>query len=183
MMRLILVRHAEKTNPAKGKPHLTKKGHIQAKNLGKRLKSFKIDYIYSSDLLRAKETLSYIKKHHKVPVIVTSAFEELDDSVVDTPKAKLGRWKKKMDRAFKALDRIISRHENETVLVLCHGILIKCFIAHLLKLDHRKGKHFHTSFTSIHIAEINGRDVKFCAINDINHLPRNMITEEYMKFD
>lgn len=68
MAFLVLVRHGESTYNAKGvwtgwlNPPLSEKGLEEAKQAGELLKDIKFDISYTSDLLRAQQTLDEIKK-------------------------------------------------------------------------------------------------------------------------
>lgn len=68
MAFLVLVRHGESTYNAKGvwtgwlDPPLSEKGFEEAKQAGNLLKDIKFDISYTSDLLRAQQTLDEIKK-------------------------------------------------------------------------------------------------------------------------
>lgn len=68
MAFLVLVRHGESTYNAKGvwtgwlDPPLSGKGFEEAKQAGQLLKEIKFDISYTSDLLRAQQTLDEIKK-------------------------------------------------------------------------------------------------------------------------
>ena len=70
-MRIILVRHGETEDNKKriiqghlpGK--LSDKGIEQARKVANRLKNEKVDYIFSSDLDRAKSTAEEIAKFHQ----------------------------------------------------------------------------------------------------------------------
>jgi len=68
MAVLVLVRHGESTWNAKGiwtgwqDPPLSQKGMEEAKQAGELLRDIRFDLAYTSDLLRAQQTLSEIKK-------------------------------------------------------------------------------------------------------------------------
>lgn len=68
MAFLVLVRHGESTYNAKGvwtgwlDPPLSEKGFEEAKQAGQLLKDIKFDIAYTSDLLRAQQTLDEIEK-------------------------------------------------------------------------------------------------------------------------
>ncbi|MBI5002370.1 histidine phosphatase family protein [Candidatus Woesearchaeota archaeon] len=82
-MKLILVRHGETVENATGICQgqsygtLSEKGKEQARKVGLRLKSEKIDTAYVSDLERTKDTAKEILKYHPhVPVIYTKDLRE-----------------------------------------------------------------------------------------------------------
>lgn len=74
---LFVFRHAETTDNSNGifsgwrDPDLTPKGVLQAQQVAKQLENQKIDYAFTSHLLRAKRTLEIVLKPHvNVPVFV-----------------------------------------------------------------------------------------------------------------
>jgi len=80
---LYVFRHAETTDNRNGifsgwrDPDLTSKGLMQAQEIAEQLEKEKIDYAFTSHLLRAKKTLEIVlKPHHNVPVF-------LDDRLIE----------------------------------------------------------------------------------------------------
>lgn len=142
-MKMILTRHGETEENILGiiQGHLpgklTKKGIEQAKKLAKRLEKEHIDYIYSSDLARAADTAKEIAKYHPdVPIEFTKDMrEKYLGSLQGKTKAEIG-WKKEVsrmdaddgetrkevyDRAKRFLDKIITKHKDQTVLLVGHN--------------------------------------------------------------
>ena len=77
IFRLFVFRHAETTDNSNQlfsgwrDPDLTLKGLLQAKEVAQQLEQEKIDYAFTSHLLRAKRTLEIVLKSHvNVPVFV-----------------------------------------------------------------------------------------------------------------
>jgi 2,3-bisphosphoglycerate-dependent phosphoglycerate mutase len=77
IFRLFVFRHAETTDNSNQlfsgwrNPDLTSKGLLQAKEVAQQLEQEKIDYAFTSHLLRAKRTLKIVLKSHvNVPVFV-----------------------------------------------------------------------------------------------------------------
>jgi 2,3-bisphosphoglycerate-dependent phosphoglycerate mutase len=75
--KIFVFRHAETTDNSNGifsgwrDPDLTQKGLLQAQKVAKQLEQEKIDYAFTSHLLRAKRTLEIVLKPHvNVPVFV-----------------------------------------------------------------------------------------------------------------
>ncbi len=74
---LFVFRHAETTDNSNQifsgwrDPDLTQKGLLQAQEIARQLEHEKIDYAFTSHLLRAKRTLEIVLKPHlKVPVFI-----------------------------------------------------------------------------------------------------------------
>jgi len=84
-MKIFLVRHGESEANAKDlyqgqrlDSPLSSHGLEQAQRIAERLKDEKIDAIYSSDLLRARETAEAIAKFHNLKVITDRRLREFD---------------------------------------------------------------------------------------------------------
>ena len=62
---------------------LTKKGFKQAKILGKKLRNLKIDAIFTSTLIRSKETANAITKANKkrIPIIIDKRLDEISPGI------------------------------------------------------------------------------------------------------
>ncbi len=84
MAYLVLVRHGESTYNAKGvwtgwlDPPLSEKGFEEARQAGELLKDIKFDIAYTSDLLRAQQTLDEIKKilGIETPTVISPEIKE-----------------------------------------------------------------------------------------------------------
>lgn len=93
-MRILIIRHAD---PDYKNDSLTEKGHREAKLLAERLKTEKIDYMYSSPYGRAKETCEYVAKEKGAAdkVVVKTwlrEFTHANDVVFPDGKAQSYLW-------------------------------------------------------------------------------------------
>lgn len=120
---------------------LNDEGRRQAELLGKRLAGEEWDYIYSSDMQRARETADIIAGHmgKRVegydPLMAERAFGQLEGT---TEQDRLERWGKAwrdMDhggearedvirRGMSMLEELDARHPGKRVLVISHGAVI-----------------------------------------------------------
>jgi 2,3-bisphosphoglycerate-dependent phosphoglycerate mutase len=99
LCKLFVFRHAETTDNRNGifsgwrDPDLTPKGLQQAQEIAQQLEKEKIDYAFTSHLLRAKRTLEIVLKlHHNVPVII-------DDRLIERCYGTLqGKSKDEMEK-------------------------------------------------------------------------------------
>lgn len=148
-MRLILTRHGE-TEENKNKiiqghlpGNLSESGIEQAKKVSERLKSEKIDYIYSSDLKRAADTAKEIAKNHPETKIrfvenlreidfgdwTGKTYSEVDFKTVpdnSEPAQKL------QDRMYDFIEELYKIHKNQRILLVSHGGSISTVLAKLL---------------------------------------------------
>ncbi|OGJ13192.1 hypothetical protein A3K82_01290 [Candidatus Pacearchaeota archaeon RBG_19FT_COMBO_34_9] len=180
-MKIIFVRHGESKHNAKltllGDSGLTKKGKAQAKYLGMRLKKQKISAIYTSNLLRAKETGEIISKIIKVPV--KSTFEELNEYRSANLKSRLKLLSNARLKRLKKLLNKISKNKmkNKTILIIAHGVTNRIMIGHLLQIPLRKQllrfKQHNTATNRISWnKDYNNWNLDY--MNDIAHLPKRL---------
>lgn len=182
-MKIILVRHGESEHNA-GKTEsrdskLTKKGEIQAKHLGEKLKKerIKINEIYTSHLIRSKQTAEIISKIIKVPV--KKNFEEFNEYNSHHIRSKLVRIASPRLRALKKLLKKISedKTKDKTIMIVAHGRTNQLVIAYLLEIPIGKYiSRFTQHNTAISVLAWN-KDFKnwsLESLNDVNHLPKNI---------
>jgi probable phosphoglycerate mutase len=181
-MRIIFVRHGESMHNAgmsDGKDTaLTAKGRKQAELLGRRLKNHNISVIYTSSLLRAKQTGGVISKIIKVPV--KRNIEELDEYPTRYIKSKFKILlnKKRLKRLKELLKRISEeREKNKTILIIAHGITNRIIMAHFLEIPLKKQLILFRQYNScINSIEWNKEyhDWNMDSMNDIEHLPKSL---------
>lgn len=132
---------------------LTDSGIIEVKKLAKKLKNIKFDYIYSSDLLRAKRTAEIIALEHKLSVetdklIRERSFgylegkpsfliKEWDDALSKLTSAEKDKYRHAKDietneevanRAITFIKELSVRFPGKTILLVSHGGLIRQFL-------------------------------------------------------
>ena len=158
---LYLVRHGKtdwndqgRLQGAKDIP-LNKAGLSEAKAAGITLKSVPVHAIYSSPLSRAHETAREIAKHHDLDITIVDALKEtafgifegitwnellVHPLIKNGPKeherftATIGGAESIYEtyvRASTAVDKIVSKHPNETVILVSHGLLMKTIAYHM----------------------------------------------------
>jgi broad specificity phosphatase PhoE len=147
-------------NPGKPASHfgefgssLTQKGRDQVYQLAKRLKNVPASAILSSDLNRAKETAEIIAQDHNLPVITNSTIRErfFGEHMSSVQKREIEKAMEDLDeegkfafkyfpngesgldvvnRFKKFLEKIIETYKNKTVIVVCHGYIMRSFLIH-----------------------------------------------------
>jgi probable phosphoglycerate mutase len=171
-MELILVRHAlpERQHVATGTadPALSAAGHDQAAKVAHWLSAETIDTVFSSPMLRAKQTAQAYVDLSGHPIQFHAGLVEFDRHTSSyIPMEELKRtdyaaWKAFVDGRYnaevdilafqdavvRALEFIIARHQSERVAVFCHGGVINVWAAHVLKMVPRL--FFEPYYTSIH---------------------------------
>jgi len=166
MPKLILLRHLQsqwnKENRFTGWTDvpLSEEGRKSVKEVAKKLLSFKIDKVYTSPLVRNRETVSLVLKElgrDNLPVVVNKALDErnygkLQGLNKDEMKAKYGQvqvklWRRSWDQAppegeslKDVYDRVIpfykeniekDLHEGKNVLVVASHNSLRALVKHL----------------------------------------------------
>ena len=161
---IILVRHGECEGNIKGMFRgrtdfpLNERGLIQAQDLARELKNFPVKYIYSSPLVRARQTAEAIGEQCGVEVKVEEGFNNIE----------LGSWEERLKkeiaqeypkewelwvnnpeelrvtdmetlynvqkRAKACLDKLVLEHKDETLAVITHRAVLKPLIAACLNI-------------------------------------------------
>lgn len=186
-MELYILRHGEtdlnKEHILQGislVSHLDGKGKEQVINAGKKLKNIKFDHIYSSDLLRTKETTDLILKEldyipsvtytdklrernhgdyegHTWEYVRENINNEAFRSIIEAPPngESLFDIKKRVDAFIEEIKN--KYYSDEKILVVTHnGTIIMMFLC-LLELGFENHKNFHFnngSISQFHIGNI-----------------------------
>jgi probable phosphoglycerate mutase len=152
MTRIGIIRHGStawnKEGRAQGSSDipLDDDGLSQAQALGERLSKEKWDLIYSSNLLRAKQTAETLGKYVGINDIEYDnrireiGGGQIEGTTEDERIAKWGNHWRELDlgiesseagtrRALSFIEDITNKHKNKNILVVSHGSLIR----HLLK--------------------------------------------------
>jgi len=198
-MRLYLVRHGEtrlnreyrfigRTDPA-----LSEKGKAQAREIAERLASEGIEAIYTSDLLRTRQTAGIIAGRLGLNVVITPELREIDfgdweglsyDEIVMRDKEHLEAWMADPThidipggeswrhfelRINSALEEIIKAEDDGNILIITHGGPIKL----LMTRFHEGDPHFFNSFWpqagGLNIVEVDDQSVTVLELSGIKY--------------
>lgn len=181
-MNIILIRHGETlANIEKdSKPILTIKGKHQIIELAKRLKKSKIDIIYSSDLERASITAREIQKNCKnLELIETQELREIFRLIIGgDPKVgtRPNRFEEDLERAENFWKKMINwKYKN--VAIVCHGNIIRFFLSKAIGAPAKYFNNFEIDPASVSIININKNKSKVVLVNDIAHIPKELISK------
>ena len=171
-MELLLIRHGlpervvnEDGTPAD--PPLSAKGRDQAERVARWLEGVSIDRLYSSPLLRARETAQPLATLRGLPVEIESAVREYDaDSALYIPMEDLKehdyeQWKVLVSGGYApevdflafrgevvtGVEQIIADNPGRRVVVFCHGGVINAWAAHVLGM--KPQLFIDVSYTSV----------------------------------
>ena len=174
MKHIITIQHTQSVHHTNGMVgswtdwELTQAGIEQAENIGKKLKvelEGKNFAMYSSDLLRAKQTAEHVGKHLGLSPVLRKELRErnlgkccgksvqwlkeniecqektVDDRLFSDAESRRDEW----NRLKPFFDEILT-NEEENILIVSHGDLLSVFNAMFLGLD----------VESIHLCELFG---------------------------
>jgi len=195
--RLYLIRHAQSQGNTgedltTGDPDLTNVGWEQAKRLGERMKSQRLDAIYASPLRRTQETALAIGEVAGVEVqprgdLVEVVMGQADYDIRKLPAEDQSKISKRIvdegtwdafpgsegsayarNRIKTALDEIVAAHPGQRVAVVCHAGVIQTYVSVIL--DHPRDFIFYPFNASIASIRAKGDRRVIWRLNDIAHL-------------
>jgi broad specificity phosphatase PhoE len=176
-------------------PPLSAKGREQAASLARRLRWLDPQpvAVYSSPLRRAMETASSYADDAGIEVTPdkdlmeahiggweAKPFEEIlasDDELLHRVRSQRPIWSKAPGgerpadfrrRVGGAIGRILERHPEGDVVVVCHGGVINAYCGEVLGV--RQEMFFLPENTSVNSVEIDGTERRIRFLNDIAHL-------------
>lgn len=202
--QLILVRHGEqfiadaRTGPVGETidPPLSERGERQAKLVGERFSTQRIDVVYASPLRRAFDTGAQVARHHRLEPRVLPDLREVEvfrdvppeRSAVDFLGAELMSGirermlrEKKWDvypysessfefrkRTVNAIEGILAANEGKRIVVACHGGVINAYVGHIIGVEY--DMFFRPAHTSVSVV-YSGHGVRALqSLNDVTHL-------------
>lgn len=177
-------------------PPLSEQGIEQARLVGERFSTDKIDIVYTSPLQRAYETGVQIARHHRLQPQVIHDLREVEvfrDVPADQPAVEflgemlLSGVRERMireaswdvypfsessgefrKRTVNAIESIIAMNEGKRVVIACHGGVINAYVAHVIGVT--RDMFFRPAHTSVSIV-YSGHGVRALqSLNDVTHL-------------
>lgn len=209
-MQVLFVRHGESDSNV-GKifehdPNLTKNGHLQSIEVGKRLAKLNVHAIYSSPLKRTIETASIIAADLSCPIVQSSTLVErvrpskMFGMARGTPEYirihnaystafSAGEVYEDGESYHQIMQRVLDAQASVivpvdgTIVVVSHGYFIRAFIGHVLFGEHLTPRlltdmrrHFRTMNTGITEFEVAGDKWKLISANDYSHLTPDLVS-------
>jgi serine/threonine-protein phosphatase PGAM5 len=172
-MKIFLVRHGEADSEIEGVP-LTNKGILGAKSVAGALKKYNFEKIYSSDLLRVKQTCEEFTKNYIEDSRLGEVYRVLIGGPIKegTSEGRETRDKKRADEFFEELLK-----KNGDPLIFCHGNLIRYYLNKVLKSKENLWESMTINNCSISILEFKDNLLEIKEVNLINHLPKEILEE------
>ncbi len=201
-MRLLLIRHGESLANAEGRLQghldipLSERGRRQAERLGERLAPLAVEALYTSPLLRAKETAEILSARLGLSLEERAALMERNVGELEglSREEIIARFPHYMparteirrveihgfeqdgefaERVLQGLTAIIEAHPQQTVAVLTHGGVIFSFCRQTLQMPTVRPGPFAIDNGSVTIFDITRGDAPrstLVTLNDLCHL-------------
>jgi probable phosphoglycerate mutase len=196
----VLVRHGEtplsieKRFSGRGDPALTEKGHAQAKAAGERAASWTVAKVFSSPLLRARQTAEAVGAATRADVVVDDGFVETDfgawegltfREVQQRWPAELAAWLQDPSvappggesfaetflRVGQARDRLVAAHPGETLVIVSHVTPIKSLLRDALDAPAHALYRLHLDLASMSLVHWHSDGAAVVRlVNDTSHL-------------
>lgn len=177
-MKIYLIRHGRQCDKrCNVDVDLSEEGFLQADLAGRRMKNWGIQKVYSSDMVRARQTAETANKHWNVDHEVIPEFRELyfgemEGMMPDQIPVVYAEFQKEQDamvkdlkypggespgevaeRGMKALEKVVASG-LDCVAVATHGVWIRAVLCRILGLDVAKWKLFGVTFENGSITEL-----------------------------
>lgn len=173
---------------------LAEEGIRQAEKLGERLAGTQIDAIYSSDLKRAVLTAEAISRKHEKEISRCGELREMDygeaegltyaeikenmpeiaDAIFEFDQALSFPGGESMQalisRGIKFLERLNGHGQDETILIVTHGGMLRTLLCELLEIGQENWRKFRFDNASLTIVDIYPRRTILSLLNDTSHL-------------
>lgn len=198
MTKILLIRHA--TTNAVGKSlsgrkpgvHLNETGKSQAQYLSEELAKIPVSIIYSSPLERAVETAQPVAASHNIPCVIADDFIEMDfgswtnssfDELANDNKFRLFNTFRSNTRIpngetmleaqvriVTGLQKLCTKHPNQTIAVVSHADLIKSAIMYYAGMHLDMFQRIEISPASVSIVELYDETARIMCINNTGKL-------------
>ena len=164
-VNIYLLRHGEKNKDGTA---LSKNGIIQTSHLSKRLKDIKFNKIYSSDLVRCKQTAEIISKNHPTKIIFDESLREV--------KGKVKEFPEKHPKEIKIIKSFWNKvtKEKGNILVVASGNFNRVLIAIAMGISPSISRFVQTPTGLTHFEFINKNKTRIEYVNNTSHLPRKL---------
>lgn len=162
-----LVRHgqAHQDSAAEPDPALSPRGQDQAERLSRRLRPLAINAVYSSPLLRTRETAAAVAdqvRHDARLVEAGIGIREGRLEQFEPAQAVIARM-------AAAINDAVAEHPGGRVLMVTHGLAILNYLGHVLGLP-PGGFRFFPQCTSISVVRISRGKRMVGSLGDVAHL-------------
>lgn len=166
-MKIVLCRHGEtdfnvekRLQGTRINHHINERGKKQAALIAEKLKDYKFDHVFSSPLIRCKETVEIIAKNYDNKIEFRKELQEVDLGIfsgmnaVEIEEKYPGKWHERVDskygfdhydgESYQSVDKtriadflkeIKEKYSSRTILIVTHMGIARLIIGSLLGLS------------------------------------------------
>ena len=193
--RLFLIRHGEveekyhRTFGGRIDMNLSELGKNQARQLAEYLAPIHFDALYTSPMIRARQTLAPLARQHRPEAGVIDGLREIDFGAWTglswaQVQEKFGRsafdWLTHVEqdeipdaentirfrgRVEPALRQILESHPSQRVAIVCHGGVIRMILSILLELPLPKTAGFEVDYASLSVVDVRDHRSEIALLN------------------
>ena len=173
---------------------LSPSGEQQALDVGAQLSGIPLNRIYSSTLLRARQTAQAIADRQNLEVEIVSNLHESDvglwegknieeiqrefpeeyrkfmENPGDNPHPGGESFQDVLERVHPILNELLHKHAGESIAVVAHGNVNRVYLAHLLGVELRKAQLVRQVNGCINIVHHQSHETRVMTLNAILHL-------------
>lgn len=205
MTNIYLIRHAEAEGnyfrriQGQWDGGITARGFRQIDALAERMKPIHLDALYSSDLTRTKLTAAAVQKYHDLPLHTDRRLREVamgvwegiswgDASWNDHEQYTYfssnpdlwcvegaERWSQLQDRIYNAVTDIASRHDGQSIAIVCHGTAIRSLMCRIMGIPGKDIRSVpHGDNTCVSLLNWDGNSLQIVYACDNSHLSADL---------
>lgn len=204
MTRIYFIRHGETDWNSAGRYQgwtnipLNDSGREQARLLAERFQDVPLDAIYTSPLDRAYDTAKAVAEKKDMKAIPDEHFKEInfgqwEGGTVQELGDKYGRefldffkephkypmpgegsFQNAENRVLTGINTILQKHENENVMIVSHGGLLRIAIIALMGMDGSFYRKTWLNNTSVSIIDFKKNSKILLTLNDFSHI-KNLV--------
>ena len=200
---LVLIRHGATANnvarPARlqgrrSDLELSAEGRRQAEETAKFLSDCQIDAVFSSPLLRARQTAEIIAGQRHAPVVALEELTEVDvgdwegrswSEIEQSHPEEYRRFIQESDtcpylggesfiqvqqRVNPALERLMAEHIGGTIVVVTHNVVNRVFLAPLLGVPLNRARGIFQENCGLNLVRYRHGETKLITLNAVTHL-------------
>ncbi|MDW8039205.1 MAG: histidine phosphatase family protein [Thermoguttaceae bacterium] len=173
---------------------LAPEGRRQAERTAQLLAQVRLEAVYTSPLLRARQTAELIALPHQAPLYEVEAFTEIDVGRWEgmdwasirqqAPQwyalfeADAGRhgypegenFQQVQERTVAALAQILPRHLGQAIAIVAHNVVNRCLLAHVLGIPLAQYRRITQDNCGVSILRFQGEKMKVITLNAVFHL-------------
>jgi broad specificity phosphatase PhoE len=183
-------------------PPVSDEGRLQSQRTAECLAAFELRAVYSSPLLRARQTAQAIADRHGLPVTSLPELIEVDVGVwegrdwdeierndaaayrafvenpADTPYHGGESFRAVSQRVLPLVERLASEHRGEQIAIVAHNVVNRVVLAPLLGLPLAQARGIRQENCGVNLIRYRDGTARLITLNSVLHLPPRAQADE-----